>query len=44
MLLWLSFAIAMLVLMTMGLHSVGSYLKSALLYLLSAIVASVDLA
>jgi hypothetical protein len=31
----------MLVLMTMGLHSVGSYLKSALLYLLSAIVASV---
>jgi hypothetical protein len=40
-LLWVSFAIAMLVLMAMGLHSFGSYLKSASLYLLSAIVAGI---
>lgn len=39
--LWLAFAIAMLVLMAMSLHTVASYVKSAGLYLLSAIVSSI---
>jgi hypothetical protein len=39
--LWLAFAIAVLVLMAMSLHTVASYAKSTGLYLLSAIVSSV---
>ena len=39
--LWLAFAIAVLILMAIGLHTVQSYLKSSALYLLSAVVSSV---
>jgi hypothetical protein len=39
-LLWLAFAIAVLILMAIGLHTFQSYLKSSALYLVSAIVAS----
>ena len=39
--LWLAFAIALLVLMAIELHTPQSYLKSSALYLLSAIVSSV---
>ena len=39
-LLWLAFAIAVLILMAIGLHTVQSYLKSSALYLISALVSS----
>ena len=39
--LWLALAIAMLILMALGLHTPGSYFKSAALYLFSAIASSV---
>ena len=39
-LLWLAFAIAVLILMAIGLHTFQWYLKSSALYLVSAIVAS----
>ena len=38
--LWLAFAIALLVLMAIGLHTPQSYLKSSALYLVSALVSS----
>ncbi len=39
-LLWLAFAIAVLILMAIGLHTLQSYLKSSALYLISAVVSS----
>lgn len=39
--LWLAFAIAVLVLMAIGLHTPQSYLKSSVLYLVSALVSSI---
>ena len=39
-LLWSAFAIAMLILMALGLHTLASYAKSSALYLLSALVSS----
>jgi hypothetical protein len=39
-LLWLAFAIAVLILMAIGLHTLRSYLKSSALYLISALVSS----
>ncbi len=39
-LLWLAFAIAVLILMAIGLHTLQSYLKSSALYLISALVSS----
>ena len=38
--LWLAFAIAMFILMAIGLHTPQSYLKSSALYLVSAVVSS----
>ena len=39
-LLWSAFAIAVLILMAIGLHTLASYVKSSALYLLSALVSS----
>ena len=39
-LLWLAFAIAALILMAIGLHTLQSYLKTSALYLISALVSS----
>jgi hypothetical protein len=38
--LWLAFAIAVFILMAIGLHTPQSYLKSSGLYLVSAVVSS----
>jgi len=39
--LWLAFAIAVLILMAIGLHTPQSYLKSSVLYLVSALASSI---
>jgi len=39
--LWLAFAIAVLILMAIGLHTIQSYLKSSALYLMSSVTSSI---
>lgn len=39
--LWLSLALALIILMALGLHTPQSYFKSATLYLISAVVSSI---